>query len=700
MIRKQQQIGNYIIERELGRGATSEVWLARHAHLDQRTVAIKVLLSQDQETIQRFSMEAGLLSQLQHPNIIRIYDHGYTEHFYYSILEYIEGSSLQQYLQQERRLSFADALHIFTHIAAALDHAHSQHIIHRDISPGNILLEEPTRRALLTDFGIARDPNNNVTLDHRIMGTPGYWSPEHTRSARDVTHLSDIYSLGVLLYAMLCGDLPWDDIPGTHAAFGKPLSVKERGLNNLPPDIDRIIQTMLAIDPDKRYPTAQAAVEDLERLYQRHHATTRMETRTTSGTPPAAQATDRTNQTIHVTGIQENDVETILGPDLIRAPIARAHQRARDLGHPDTIADMLNTWSHQGFRRGIFRRPLLGRLAHLHEITSYTLYFYHLQILYEQRNDPHTIEEPDNDAITPPLEPDTDRWHVPLPSIQDFTAHPGEQAILPGSTRVVACETCKGHGKTPCPRCKGKRRITITREIPPDPEERAPPPPPAARAAHPTRPTPRTPPNRARSTSPESAPAPRPQKPRTEQVVIPCPDCEGVGGTPCPRCNETGRLIQRKAFRWQRYSKTLQEHDTITGPNQEWLLKTCQPVEVYRERITGKPHDKQPALAPEWETLPTLQPLIKEALGNTGPTTRIILSELSISMIPITHITFDLGTRNKQDEPVLYHLDICGFENATPNEWSLLNWERVIFFWLNAFMLILVIIFGYFAFTV
>lgn len=187
-----QQIGNYRLERKIGRGATSEVWLARHAFLEQRRVAVKILVAHDSETMERFRREAQVASQLRHPNIVQVYDYGIYPtpqgrgQFHCTVLEYINGSSLQHYLERHGKIALPEAVSIFRQIAHALDYAHSRDVIHRDISPGNILLEQAGGRALLTDFGIARDlasHTDKLTVQSTIMGTPGYWSPEHTHSA-------------------------------------------------------------------------------------------------------------------------------------------------------------------------------------------------------------------------------------------------------------------------------------------------------------------------------------------------------------------------------------------------------------------------------------------------------------------------------------------------------------------------------------
>jgi serine/threonine protein kinase len=190
-------IGNYRLERQIGKGGMSQVWLARHRTLRERRVAIKILLSQDTEWIDRFTREAEITSQLRHEHIVPIYDHGHQAPFHYTVMEYVEGGSLRDLLDQRGRLPLDLAAHIFRCAAAALDYAHAHGVVHRDISTGNILVESAGKRVLLSDFGIARESGKaGMTTVNKVMGTPGFLSPEHAASATAVTHLSDIYSLG------------------------------------------------------------------------------------------------------------------------------------------------------------------------------------------------------------------------------------------------------------------------------------------------------------------------------------------------------------------------------------------------------------------------------------------------------------------------------------------------------------------------
>lgn len=712
MISTLEQIGNYRIEKEVGRGATSEVWLAHHAYLEQRKVAVKFLLTQDEETVERFSREANLISSLHHPNIVEIYDHGYTAPYFYSVLEYIPGYTLQHLLDRVRRLEFVDALEIFKQIASALDYAHSHNIIHRDVSPGNVLVEEETGRALLSDFGIARDLRRNITVDSRIMGTPGFWSPEHARSATEVTALSDIFGLGVILYVMLSGEMPWDEIPVLPGqSFGPPIPIVQRGVKNLPGNVERVLQTMMAIDPAKRYLKAQAAVEELERIAKRHHAITQSNT---NNNGPEDELTTDAPFSCKISGVEQNEVETVLGADLVRAPISQAYERARNLCRPSSIAQVFDSWAAGGFRGGIFRQKMLGRLARLHEVSSRNVYFYTLQVLYEQRGEPQEVEEPDHEARSFPLEPEIDRWKVSLPQVTSFQENPGDQVYLPGSARVASCESCEGKGKIICKRCKGKGRIVETRTIPPPPATETTPAgaaknesrsrgntqhQPRAASSRPSK-QPQKQTHKGQQKQPEEARTSEQSQPRKERVLVPCPECEGRGGIPCERCAGTGRLVKYKALRWQRTTHTLTGNDSLSFLRDEkWLRRSCAIHEIYREQAIGDAQNNAPAFHPEWYQIPAIRLLIQkaQAAAPNPDEARIVLSELTIGMVPVTDMVFDLGDTESPDG--LYRVPICGFENAIPPDWRLLDWERVVFFWAMVFILVVAVVFGFFAFV-
>lgn len=205
--------GQYRIVRLLGRGGMGSVYLARDLTLD-REVAIKVIKTADdtREIYDRFRREAKTAARLSHPNIVPLHAFGEVEGMPYFVMGYVRGESLADRLRRDGKLSEEEARRIFAEIADALDHAHRQGVVHRDIKPDNVLLEDESGRALLTDFGVAKAAGTGETLTRHgtVVGTPHYMSPEQASGHSDIDGRSDIYSLGVMAYAMLAGRLPFE----------------------------------------------------------------------------------------------------------------------------------------------------------------------------------------------------------------------------------------------------------------------------------------------------------------------------------------------------------------------------------------------------------------------------------------------------------------------------------------------------------
>jgi hypothetical protein len=314
-----------------------------------------------------------------------------------------------------------------------------------------------------------------------------------------------------------------------------------------------------------------------------------------------------------------------------------------------------------------------------------------LRLLFEQRSPAEDDEEPDHHAQPFALTPEIDRWKIDLPAVTDFTEHPGDRITLPGTTRIVSCRPCEGRGRTPCPRCHGKQRVLVPRQL------SAPPATASAATAAATFPNEsvgearssarRSGSNTAQVDEPPTS-APPPPAPRTEQVLVPCPECAGRGGITCARCEGVGRLVQRKTFRWHRQADLLRTQDDRLALDENWLQRTCKAEVIYTERQAG-------GFRPEWSAISTLAPTLAQAQQRADADTRIVLSELTISFIPVTDILFDLG---KPGDDGLYKLTIYGFENIIPADWRFLNWERVITISLVTFFTLASTIMAYFAF--
>jgi len=258
-----ERVGNAFPQLEIveliGRGGMGFVFKARQPHLD-RYVALKLLpdkLARDPRFAERFNREGRVLARLNHPNIVSVYDFGQTEHFYFLLMEYVDGVNLRQAMKAGR-FSPAEALAIVPRICEALQYAHGEGILHRDIKPENILLDA-RGQVKIADFGIAKlvgDEKADVTLTATgaALGTPHYMAPEQLEKPAEVDHRADIYSLGVVFYEMLTGELPI-------GRFAAPSSKTPVGSA-----VDEVVFRTLEKDRERRFQSAgemKTSVEDL-----------------------------------------------------------------------------------------------------------------------------------------------------------------------------------------------------------------------------------------------------------------------------------------------------------------------------------------------------------------------------------------------------------------------------------------------------
>jgi eukaryotic-like serine/threonine-protein kinase len=260
--------GRYRILRKLGSGGMANVYLAEDEELGRR-VAIKILndrYANDELFIERFRREAKSAAALSHPNIVSIYDRGQAEGTYYIAMEVIEGRSLKELILTRGPLPIAQAIAFTLEILDALRFAHRHGIIHRDVKPHNILIGG--ERLKVTDFGIARAGASQMTEAGSIMGTAQYLSPEQARGA-PVTASSDLYSVGIVLYEVLTGKVPFTGDSAIEIAM-KHLNELPKPPSKIRPEIpeelDHVVLRALAKAPEDRYQTAEEFAEDLHRV--------------------------------------------------------------------------------------------------------------------------------------------------------------------------------------------------------------------------------------------------------------------------------------------------------------------------------------------------------------------------------------------------------------------------------------------------
>jgi len=292
--------GRYSIMTRIGSGGMAEVYCANDLQLG-RKVALKLLhrrFAEDGDFVERFRREASSAAGLQHPNVVGVYDRGEWEGTYYIAMEYLEGRSLKEVLNEHGPLPAGLAIHVTEQILRAARFAHQRGIIHRDLKPHNVIVDDEWR-VRVTDFGIARAGASDMTETGSIMGTAQYLSPEQAQG-HAVSAASDIYAIGILLYELLAGRVPFDGDSAVTIALKQvseapvPPSVHNPAV---PPELDAIVLRALEKEPADRFADAEEFIVALQRTREHLAAVEPGQSTAVFGALPAAAYPDETDPT-------------------------------------------------------------------------------------------------------------------------------------------------------------------------------------------------------------------------------------------------------------------------------------------------------------------------------------------------------------------------------------------------------------------
>lgn len=263
------KVSDYILLERLGTGATSVVYKAQNIKT-RNIVALKLIhkhLFSEKWFQERIQNEIEINKILTHPNIIRMLDYNLSDNQPFIAFEYVQGKSLSKIMEEKKKIPLSETLEIWIQILEALDYAHQKGIIHRDLKPDNILIKE-NKIVKITDFGISKRIDKTLNITQDFVGTPWYMSPEQIKNQK-TDNRSDIYSLGVIIYQMLTGKLPFETSENIYAVFkahmfDNPISANITAESfYIPPDIEKIIRKMIEKDPKKRYQYCYEIIQEL-----------------------------------------------------------------------------------------------------------------------------------------------------------------------------------------------------------------------------------------------------------------------------------------------------------------------------------------------------------------------------------------------------------------------------------------------------
>ncbi|MBI1825669.1 MAG: serine/threonine protein kinase [Planctomycetes bacterium] len=274
LYRPAQQIPGFQILSKVGQGAMAVVFKAKQLSLD-RTVAVKVLpkrLSENPEFVERFYREGRAAARLNHSNIVQAFDVGESGGYHYFVMEYIDGKTAYDLITDGKHVAEKDALKIILQCAKALQHAHDQNLIHRDVKPKNLMITL-SGDVKLADMGLAREVGDYATATAeagRAYGTPYYISPEQIRGEIDIDARADIYGLGATFYHLVTGKVPFDGTSPSavmHKHLKEPLVPADHVNPALSSGVGEIIEVMMAKNREERYPSMAEVITDLEAVY-------------------------------------------------------------------------------------------------------------------------------------------------------------------------------------------------------------------------------------------------------------------------------------------------------------------------------------------------------------------------------------------------------------------------------------------------